>query len=374
MNESLSRLYDITRNEKYLAAAKMFDNENVFPGLAEGRDTVANLHANQHIPQLLGAHREYLSTADEFYERAAVNFFDIVTEHHMYAIGGVGRAETFRDADALAANIDGNTNCETCAAYNLLKLARELYAQNPENAEYMDYYERALINQILASQSPDETEERTSGVTYMLPIGPGAEREYSDNYNSFTCCHGTGMENHVKYQDASFFISENAVYVNQYIGARLVSDSVDIGITSDFPFGGFEIRLDFHKNALVKLRIPAWCAENPFDGTDTDGHYAVLCGSAGEERCIRGEFAYAPRLEYTPDTLGSEAVAALMYGPFVMAAEDEAKEWITLPADILSKLEPLHGKSMLTLADGEREFVPMYAAKGAYHAYFKVEK
>ena len=92
MNESMARLYDVTGDEKYLAAARMFDNENIFPGLARGEDTIANLHANQHIPQIIGAHREYMATGAEDYEAAAVNFFRIVTEHHMYAIGGWGRA------------------------------------------------------------------------------------------------------------------------------------------------------------------------------------------------------------------------------------------------------------------------------------------
>ncbi len=374
MNESMSRLYDITGDERFLETAKMFDNDNIFPGLAEGRDTIANLHANQHIPQLIGAHREYMATGDEFYENAAKNFFDIVTGRHMYAIGGVGQGESFRDAYALAANIKDDTNCETCAAYNLLKLAKELYAFDPDNSVYMEYYERALVNQILASQSPVQTPERTGGVTYMLPIGPGAERQYSDNYNSFTCCHGTGMENHVKYQDASFFMTDGALYINQYIGASMESAPLSVSIRGGFPFGEAEIRLVFRRDFTVRLRVPRWC-ERPFPGLEMEGSYAVLRGKVGEEKSVKGRFDYSPRLEFTPDRLDGSAVAALLYGPFVMVVRNPSKEWLTLSGDILDRLRPLSEEDVPALTDGEHTFVPMYTAdSGPYHAYFKISE
>ena len=369
MNESMARLYDVTGDEKYLETARMFDNENIFPGLAKGEDTIANLHANQHIPQAIGAHREYMATGLDSYEAVAENFFDIVTHHHMYAIGGVGQAESFRDADLLAANIKGDTNCETCAAYNLLKLAKELYAFAPENTVYMEYYERALINQILASQSPIEQPDRTNGVTYMLPIGPGAVRSYSDNYNSFTCCHGTGMENHVKYQDASFFAADDTLYINQYLSAAAEGENVTVCINSGFPFGKVDIVLEFHKDFTVKLRIPHWC-KNPFD-LEQQGGYAVVSGKAGETLTVHGEFEYSARVELTPDKLDGSSVGAIMYGPFVMVTRDPSTEWITLEPD---KLVPAECQPVPTLTDGQREFVPMYwVEEGPYHVYFKFE-
>lgn len=374
MNESLARLCEITGDEKYLEAARMFDNENIFPGLAEGRDSIANLHANQHIPQIIGAHREYMATGMEHYEAVARSFFDIVTHHHMYAIGGVGQGESFRDTDALAANIKGDTNCETCAAYNLMKLARELYAFDPENTVYMEYYERALINQILASQSPAESPDMTNGVTYMLPIGPGARREYSDNYNSFTCCHGTGMENHVKYQDASFFMTETALYINQYLSASMIGGPLSVSVRSRFPFGEADIRVQFHRDFAVKLRIPHWCAD-PFPGLERQGGFALIRGRAGEDVTVKGRFDYAPRLEFTPDQLDGSPVAAVLYGPFVMVVRDPSQEWLTLPCDITARLRPEAGTTDPVLTDGEHTFVPMYTAdSGPYHAYFKIKR
>lgn len=367
MNESMAELYRITGKDIYLKTAKMFDNENVFPGLAEGKDVIQNLHANQHIPQILGAHKEYEVTGEAHYKKTAEEFFKIVTLHHMYAIGGVGQGESFRDADALAANIKENTNCETCAAYNLMKLARELYAYDPENAEYMDYYERAVINQILASQNPDNTPDALNGVTYMLPIGPGAVREYTDNYNSFTCCHGTGMENHVKYTDGSFFVSETQVYVNQYIPAVFKGDGYEIAVSWSFPFN--KVQVTVKGDAVkIKLRIPKW-SENPFD-LPTEGRYAVLDHKGGTTN-IEGCFTYGVRIEYTHDTLDNVKVGAIMYGPFVMVLQDSTTDWITLSEKEILALTP--AKDGFGLLGGEKLFVPMYTAySGGYHAYFKI--
>ncbi|MGM9551749.1 MAG: beta-L-arabinofuranosidase domain-containing protein [Clostridia bacterium] len=372
MNESLTTLYNITGDEKYLTAAKMFDNDNIFPGLSKGEDTIQNLHANQHIPQVLGAIEEYIATEDDFYLKVGKNFFDIVTNHHMYSIGGVGQGESFRDSDKLAENIKEATNCETCAAYNMLKTARMLYALNPDEVKYMDYYERAMINQILASQTPIVTENVHNGVTYMLPIGPGAQKEYTDDYMSFTCCHGTGMENHVKYQDASFFVrDDNTLICNQYVPATYNGD-VKIDIKSDFPFGGGTVEVTGDCDMKIMFRIPTWC-ENPFTVNSapltTEGRYAILSHKAGATDVINLSFDYTIRFEKTPDKLQGKTIASVMYGPFVMVAENSYTNFLTIGND----LTPVEGEVALT--GYGLKFVPMYRMHNKpYHTYFIIEE
>ncbi|MCD7776150.1 MAG: glycoside hydrolase family 127 protein, partial [Firmicutes bacterium] len=391
MNESLARLYTITGEEKYLEASKFFDNENIFPGLSHGEDTIAGLHANQHIPQILGAMLEYRATGDEYYHSIAKFFFDIVTEHHMYAIGGVGRGESFREADRLAANIETDRNCETCAAYNMLKLARELFSYEPECSKYMSYYERALINQILASQNPHTHEHMHNGVTYMLPIGPGAHKDYSDDFYSFTCCHGTGMENHVKYQDASYFIVEEpdgipTVYVNLYISSELSlkSEGIDIRLCSSFPYPEAKITLSGDADYVVRMRIPEWSKDTKVSSLHSSvkksesGQYLIVSHHSGRDDELLLTFDYTARLEYTPDTLDDTPVAALMYGPFVMVVRDERRDYITLsvPEDLNGALTPSfnrEAKSFVISGLGH-QFFPIYMAhEMPYHTYFKIK-
>ncbi|MBR4743097.1 MAG: glycoside hydrolase family 127 protein, partial [Oscillospiraceae bacterium] len=54
------------------------------------------LHANQHIPQIMGAMLEYEASGEERYRRIASSFLSRVLSHHLYAIGGVGQGECFR--------------------------------------------------------------------------------------------------------------------------------------------------------------------------------------------------------------------------------------------------------------------------------------
>ena len=369
MNESLARLALLTGDKTFLDGAKMFDNPNIFPGLADGIDTVRHLHANQHIPQIMGALLEYRASGDEYYLRIAQNFFDIVTKHHLYAIGGVGQGECFREPDHQAEFIQGDTNCETCATYNLIKIARELYSLNPERADYMDYIERALFNHILASRHPESTGTMHNGVTYMLPIGPGAEKQYSDDWYSFTCCHGTGMENHVKYGDCIYYLKDKTVYVNQYIPCSLGADDVFIDIDIPFPGSCGKITVSAHRDTVVKFRIPAWCRGNPFtsDGKPLEiaGRYAVIGCGYGETVTVDADFGYTTRWERLPGS----SIAALLYGPFVMVTCDNSEEFLHLPADadFMTSLE----NNRLTVTGAGRTFRPIYDVHDKrYHTYF----
>ena len=82
------------------------------------------------------------------------------------------------------------------AKFGIGKLTRHLFAWDPQ-ARYMDYYERALINHILASQDPD-----TGRVMYYVPLRTGAQKQFQTLFDSFTCCVGTGMENHARYGES----------------------------------------------------------------------------------------------------------------------------------------------------------------------------
>ncbi|MFF9036179.1 beta-L-arabinofuranosidase domain-containing protein [Streptomyces sp. NPDC014892] len=82
-----------------------------------------------------------------------------------------------------------------------------------------DYYERGLTNHILASRR-DTASTSSPEVTYFVGMGPGVVREYG---NTGTCCGGTSMENHTKYQDSVYFRSADggALYVNLYLASTL---------------------------------------------------------------------------------------------------------------------------------------------------------
>lgn len=349
MNDVLAQIYEICSNEGFSndesellkIGSIAFDDKNLFNKFAINEDGIMKLHANQHIPQFIGSifeHRMNFENGNNamlknYYYNVANNFWQIVRGHYAYSIGGVGTGESFKDPYLQASWIDSDKNCETCCAYNLLKLTAQLNTYNPDDAEYMDYYEQTLYNQILASQNPNVSEHSHNGVTYMLPIGPGAWRSYTDDWNSFTCCHGTGMENHVKYQEAAYFKSKDnsTLYVGLYLPTKLTWSEKHVAISqdTDFPSENSKIIIQdldgMGSSFTMKLRVPSWATQGFIvskNGVNqnlnaTPGSYVALEVAPGD--VIDVNMPWTSHLDFTPDTLDGKNVASLKYGPFVMS-------------------------------------------------------
>lgn len=398
MNESLSRLYEITGEERFKEAAQMFDNTTFFDNLSANVDDVARRHANQHIPQIVGAIHEYAATGDTYYYNVAQNFWDIVTDRYAYSIGGVGTGETFKDPYTQGQNILGNEgrgeNCETCAAYNMLKLTKDLYNYDPDNAEYMDYYERTLINQIAASQSHDTTEWMHNGTTYMLPIDPGQKRGYDSDYGGFTCCNGTGMENHVKYQAAAYAKSADTLYVNMYMPTTVTWDEMGVSVKQEtkFPSEHSKLTVNGSGDFTMKLRVPYWATE----GFEVQVNGETICTNPevstyveidrvwSDGDVVTINMPYTLHLDKTPDKVDGSTVASLMYGPLVMVAKDDRDTYVPMNWYTVVLSENLEESVEVVTGPDEDEvphlvtnglhFYPMYDAYNyRYHAYVKVE-
>ena len=92
---TMVKLYEITGKETHLQAAKLFFNEKLFVPMEEGCDTLEDMHANQHIPQILGAMDLFRAVKEKTYWEIGKNFWEIVTGGHIYCIGGTGETEMF---------------------------------------------------------------------------------------------------------------------------------------------------------------------------------------------------------------------------------------------------------------------------------------
>jgi len=138
-----------------------------------------------------------------------------MVHHHSYVIGGNSSYEYCGEEDKLNDRLSDNT-CETCNTYNMLKLTRHLFCWQP-GQDLADYYERALYNHILASQNPT-----TGMMCYFVPLRMGTQKQFSDRFNTFTCCVGTGMENHSKYVESIYYqAKDGGLYLNLFIPSVL---------------------------------------------------------------------------------------------------------------------------------------------------------
>lgn len=257
MNEVLVNTYAFTGNKKYLDLSYKFHDRKVLDSLAINVDVLPGKHSNTQIPKVIGTARRYEVTGNPQDFATSYFFWNTVVQHHTYAPGGNSNYEYLSTQDKLSDKLTDNT-METCNTYNMLKLTRHLFALNPQ-ASYMDFYERALYNHILASQNHDD------GMTcYFVPLRMGTRKEFSDQFNTFTCCVGSGIENHVKYGESIYFKSkEGDLYVNLFIPSKLnwKEKNVQVTLQSNLPIDPtVKLTINTAKpvSIPIHIRIPDW--------------------------------------------------------------------------------------------------------------------
>lgn len=323
MNAVLTDLYQQTGDSRWLTVARRFDHAAVIDPLAAGTDSLDGLHANTQIPKIVGSAREYKATGTARYRDIAVNFWNIVTTNHTYVIGGNSVGEFFKAPRAIGQYLNDNT-CESCNTYNMLKLTRELYTLDPTRAAYADYYERALTNQLVGQQDPADPHGH---VCYFTPLNPGGRRTYSRDYDTFTCCQGTGLETHTKLMDSVYFSDSAGLWVNLFVPSVLTwaERGVTVTQTTTFPASDTTV-LKVTGTAgrwALRVRVPGWTtgASVSVNGTAQNlalapGTYATLDRTWASGDTVTLRFPMRLALNGTPDR---PQVQAVSYGPVVLS-------------------------------------------------------
>lgn len=227
MTEVLVNTYAFTGNKKYLELSYRFYDNHVLDPLAEREDKLRGFHANTIIPKAIGSIRRYEITGDKKDLEIGRFFWETVVKNHTYAIGGNSYYEYFHEPGKLNDKLADNTT-ETCNTYNMLKLTQHLFGLQP-SAELMDFYEKGLYNHILASQNPE-----TGMTTYYVSLRMGGKKQFGDYKHSFTCCMGSGMENHVKYHENIYYKGKDgSLFVNLFIPSQLNWTEKNIRISQE---------------------------------------------------------------------------------------------------------------------------------------------
>jgi len=324
MNEAMANLYAITGQRKYLDLARRFQQKRVLGPLELREDRLAGLHANTQFPKVIGDTREYELTGEGGYWTIASFFWDRVVHHHSYVTGGNSFGEHFGQPDRLNDRL-GATTAETCNTYNMLKLTKHLICLDPR-PERADFYERALYNHILASQDPD-----SGMMCYCVPLQEGALKTYSDPFDSFWCCVGTGIENHVRYGESIYFQDAEGLYVNLFIASRLSWPERGLRVTQETRFpekdtARLTLSCDKPVAFALRLRCPGWVSgpmKVAINGKTQDVNSAP-------DSCVtlRREWRDGDRVDVRiPMNLRTESMpdnpdrVALLYGPIVLAGD-----------------------------------------------------
>lgn len=416
MSESLARLSEMVSNPdekaKLLEAANCFDAPKFYDPLSKNIDDIRTRHANQHIPMIIGALRSYKSNQKPYYYNLAENFWRLVQGRYMYAMGGVGNGEMFRQPYtqilSMATNglQEGESEAypdinETCCAYNLVKLSKDLNCYNPDNAQYLNYIERTLYNQIIGSLNPDQYQ-----TCYQYAVGLNATKPFGNETPQSTCCGGTGSENHTKYQQSAYFANDHTLWVGLYMPTTLHWKEKGVTIKQDclWPAQHSAIKItEGEGNFTLKLRVPYWATQGfsiKVNGKEVAKSYQPSTYVELEQKhwkvgdVVEIDMPFSKHIEYGADKLSSDVasmdgtplktswVGTLMYGPLVMAGTG-AQTWNQATLNIDSRLSNITmgesngvttgaGANLLTLKLDGKEFQPDYYRNANSTHYYRI--
>ncbi|KAF5963195.1 hypothetical protein FBULB1_13568 [Fusarium bulbicola] len=314
MNEALADIAFYTKDAKWLKVAQHFDHAVIFHPLQQNVDKLSGLHANTQLPKWIGALREYKVGGDKKYLEIGQNAWNFVVKKHTYAIGGNSQAEHFRAPDAIAGFLTDDT-CEACNSYNMLKLTRELWALNPTDASYFDFYEKALLNHLLGQQNPSSDHGH---VTYFTPLQAGGRRGVGPAW---------GVETNTKLMDSIYFHTSDTLYVNLFTPSKLNWSQKKVSVTqaTDFPESDtstFKISGDTSEWTLA-VRIPSWTSKASIK---VNGQAANVAIQSGKYALVKRQWksgdtvtVQLPMSLHTVAANDDQTLGAIAFGPVILA-------------------------------------------------------
>lgn len=373
---ALLRLFEVTKDEKYLTLAKHFiDIRGVDPHYYEkerqSRDwTVWNGDGRNHYYQQSYAPvREqkdavghsvravYLYTAmadlasrtedKELYE-ACKNLWHSIVRKRMYVTGAIGstvHGEAFTvDYDLPNDTVYG----ETCASIGLMFFARQML-QNEIKSEYADIMERAFYNTVLGGM--EITGERFFYVN-PLEVIPGISQNACTHHHVLTqrpkwyncaCCPPNVARLVSSLGTYAYGEKDDTCFCHLFCDGKVsFTNGASLTCETDYPYG-FTVRYTVSGKGKLAVRIPQWSKSYTLKinsketATEKKDGYVYLDFSDGDEieLTLDGtpKFIYADRK--APALTG---MTAIMRGPLVYCFEGIDNE-----GDILSLSLKRHG-------------------------------
>jgi len=327
MNEVLYNLAAVAKDKRWVRTGDRFTKTKFFNPLASNRDELKGLHANTHMPQVVGAARRFELSSDPRFAAVSRFFWETIAETRTYAPGGSANTESWlTNANHIALEMKASSHHqECCCSYNMMKLVRHLFCWNPD-PRYVDYYERNLLNHRLGAIEPE-----TGHTTYFLSMSPAAWKTTCTEDETFWCCTGTAVEEFAKLNDSIYFHDRNGIYVNLFANSTLhwKDRSIKLKQTTRFPESDrtlLEIEAAPSETWSMYLRIPAWTSQDA--SVRLNGQAIDAAVMPGAYLRLHRAWKAGDRVELTvPMRLTTEALAddlrqqAFVYGPLVLAGQ-----------------------------------------------------
>jgi DUF1680 family protein len=407
ISDFLYEQYGLTHDERFFWMGKRFDDGQFLGALALDTDFLTGVHANSHVPPVIGSGRRYSITGEEQYRLILENFFSIVWNNHTYSTGGsnggngsVGfyQQERYSDANLLSQTL-WNNNQEFCVQYNMLKLIRILIQWSGQ-VEYANAYERIFVNSIWGTQDPGEP----GHMLYSYPLGEGVSKPtssgggsigYGTQFDSFWCCYTTAIDQWTKMSDSIYFYQNqneiSSVYVNLFVSSQLdwTDEKVIIRQITAFPR---ETTTNFTLNTLLNevsmniyFRVPSWINSNDSwieinnirqDLTLIPSTYINLpiTNWKTNDRIV---YNMAMKLHLEPIN-DNQKLVSILYGPIVLGGLINQAKLLSNDISLIRKINRSSSEPLLfetTALDGTTfQFLPLYEIiNQTYTVYFPIQ-
>ncbi|CAF0973781.1 unnamed protein product [Adineta steineri] len=406
ISDFLYEQYGLTNDKRYFWMAQQFDNGKFLGALALNTDFLTGVHANSHVPPVIGSGRRYTITGEEQYRLILENFYSIVWNNHTYSTGGsnggngsIGfyQQERYSDSNLLSQTL-WNNNQEFCVQYNMLKLIRMLIQWSGE-IKYVNAYERIFVNSIWGTQDPSEP----GHMLYSYPLGEGVSKPksvgggstgYGSQFDSFWCCYTTAIDQWTKMSDSIYFYSNKnnilSIYINLFVASQLdwTEQKLSIQQITAFPRETTTnltfITLLNQISMNIYLRVPSWIVSNQswieinnirqtIDLIPSSYVHLPRINWRNNDRIV---YNMNMKLSYEPINDNSKLVS-ILYGPIVLGGLINQAKILSNDINTIRKINRTSYESLLfeTIAlDGTIiQFLPLYEIiNQTYTVYFPI--
>lgn len=393
--EPFVRLYNVTKNEKYLNFASyivkvgMSGEASIFALAAEDRlrpHEYPVTKAYEMMSCFEGLAEYYRVCGGEEYRAALLNFGRALLECEVSVIGCCGCTHELFDHTAYAQTDDSRTGImqETCVSVTLMKLLGQLLRLSGDSS-YMDCIERTFFNAYLGSLNtqlcPSEVEPRGrfAAMRGTLPfdsyslLRPGVRGAKigglmrMENGEFYGCCACIASAGAGLWSRLCLLGGDGGVYVNSFIPGRMTAElsegRLSLVCEGNYPYDG-NVRLTVDAapsdSVTLWLRMPSWSrsvrvAVNGAEQVVPGGDYYRL-----ERRVMPGDIITL-ELDMTTYAIypyagapGEQKYVAFRRGPIILAADNRLG---------VSPCEPV-----APLVAGERLGAPLCGGEAAVEA------
>lgn len=285
---ALVRLYELTREERYLQGCKFFLDcrgiRKFDPSSADQR--VNGKYWQDHLPAIQQRSAEghavralyFYSgmadwvrySADRDYETAVSAIWDNIAGRKFYITGGFGARdnnEAFGEDYELP---NASAYCETCASVAGSMFNLRMFRLHGEG-KYIDMLERALYNTVLDGYG-------IGGKNFYYPnrLASGSRGDARAEWFGTSCCPTNLCRLIPSVPGYIYATDDDALYWNLFVAskatARVGGTAMDFTVTGAYPYKG-EMKLTFNdiresdggSPVTLKIRIPGWAEGKPVE-------------------------------------------------------------------------------------------------------------